>query len=169
MEEVGTGPLMEELGLDEATAQRVVDRCSEEAKIVAVEQEAKKAADAKAKAADKAALLALGNVAPEPVAEPIAPDAAATEAVAAEPAAAVEIDSDEKMPGSMEAVPGASAEVTVHNSQFPADAAELAPEEQAISGLESPEQRNQPAVEESETAALAEGRESAPGSAQGEV
>src|SRR5580693_1758478 len=48
MEEVGTGPLMEELGLDEATAQRVVDRCTEEAKIVAVEQEAKKAADAKA-------------------------------------------------------------------------------------------------------------------------
>jgi transcription termination/antitermination protein NusA len=35
MEEVGTGPLMEELGLDEATAQRVVDRCAEEAKLVA--------------------------------------------------------------------------------------------------------------------------------------
>ncbi len=68
LEEVGTGPLMEELGLDEETAQKVVDRCAEEAKIVAVEQEAKKVADASAKAkqaatvaADKAALLALGE------------------------------------------------------------------------------------------------------------
>src|SRR3954454_5655092 len=51
IEEVGSGPLMEELGLDEPTAQRVVDRCSAEAKIVAVEQEAKKKADAAAKAA----------------------------------------------------------------------------------------------------------------------
>ena len=60
IEEVGTGPLMEELGLDEATAQKVVDRCAEEAKIVAVEQEKKKAADAAAKAADRAALAASG-------------------------------------------------------------------------------------------------------------
>src|SRR3954451_20388043 len=44
IEEVGEAPLMEELGLDEATAQRIVDRCTDEAKIVAVEQEAKKAA-----------------------------------------------------------------------------------------------------------------------------
>src|SRR5947208_13380396 len=46
IEEVGTGPLMEELGLDEETAQKVVDRCAEEAKIVAVEQEKKKAEQA---------------------------------------------------------------------------------------------------------------------------
>src|SRR5687768_13044548 len=51
IEEVGTGPLMEELGLDEPTAQAIVDRCSSEAKIVAVEQEAKKKADQAAKAA----------------------------------------------------------------------------------------------------------------------
>src|SRR3954454_18948358 len=51
IEEVGIGPLMEELKLDEVLAQRIVDRCTEEAKIVAVEQEAKKAAEAKAKAA----------------------------------------------------------------------------------------------------------------------
>src|SRR5688572_8293816 len=54
IEEVGTGPLMEELGLDEETAQRVVDRCAEEAKIVAVEQEQQK----KAEAAEKAKLAA---------------------------------------------------------------------------------------------------------------
>jgi N utilization substance protein A len=96
MEEVGTGPLMEELGLDEPTAQKVVDRCSEEAKVVAVEQEAKKSADAKAKAADKAALLALGDAsasaeaprsaeaAPEPAAEAPATEAPAAKAPAAE-------------------------------------------------------------------------------------
>src|SRR5438552_4644321 len=60
IEEVGNGPLMEELGLSEETAQKVVERCAEEAKIVAVEQEQKKAADAKAKAADRAALEAAG-------------------------------------------------------------------------------------------------------------
>src|SRR5437762_1758143 len=60
IEEVGTGPLMEELGLDEATAQKVVDRCAEEAKIVAVEQEKKKSAEMAAKAADRAALQAAG-------------------------------------------------------------------------------------------------------------
>src|SRR5438270_1495045 len=58
IEEVGTGPLMEELGLEEALAQTIVDRCTEEAKLVAIEQEAKKAADARAKAADAAALAA---------------------------------------------------------------------------------------------------------------
>src|SRR5436190_16510491 len=57
IEEVGTGPLMEELQLSEELAQRIVDRCTEEAKIVAVEQEAKKAAEAKAKAANQAALM----------------------------------------------------------------------------------------------------------------
>src|SRR5437867_8117 len=55
IEEVGTGPLMEELGLDEELAQRIVDRCTEEAKIVAQEQEAKKAADAEARKASAAA------------------------------------------------------------------------------------------------------------------
>src|SRR3954453_13492465 len=54
IEEVGTGPLMEELGLDEEMAQRIVDRCAEEAKIVQVEQEAKK----KTEAAEKARLAA---------------------------------------------------------------------------------------------------------------
>src|SRR6059058_4088797 len=72
IEEVGTGPLMEEVGLEEAMAERVVNRCAEEAKIVAVEQEKKKAEQAKAHAAkiaagptpreaeDMAVLVALG-------------------------------------------------------------------------------------------------------------
>src|SRR3954465_4612429 len=49
IEEVGTGPLMEEVGLDEQMAERVVNRCADEAKIVAVEQEQKKAAQMAAK------------------------------------------------------------------------------------------------------------------------
>src|SRR5881394_2611187 len=60
IEEVGTGPLMEEVGLEEAMAEGVVSRCASEAKIVAVEQEKKKASDAAAKAADRAALEAAG-------------------------------------------------------------------------------------------------------------
>src|SRR3954469_9721237 len=56
IEEVGTGPLMEELGLTEEKAEEVVTKAAEEAKIVAAEQETKKAAEAKAKAADAAAL-----------------------------------------------------------------------------------------------------------------
>src|SRR2546421_6238408 len=55
IEEVGSGPLMEELGLDEPTAQKVVDRCADEAKIVAVEQEKKKAEQGKAHDAKNAA------------------------------------------------------------------------------------------------------------------
>jgi transcription antitermination factor NusA-like protein len=56
IEEVGAGPLMEELALEEELAERVVARCSEEAKIVAVEQEAKKKADAAKRIADRAAM-----------------------------------------------------------------------------------------------------------------
>src|SRR5918997_298830 len=74
VEEVSTPPLVEELQLPEELAQRIVDRCTEEAKIVAVEQEQKKAAEAKAKAAD-AALLAAGmkGVDAEAFANPLLP------------------------------------------------------------------------------------------------
>src|SRR5437016_955462 len=53
IEEVGVGPLMEEVGMDEALAIKVVEKCGEVAKVVAVEQAAKKALDAKAKATEK--------------------------------------------------------------------------------------------------------------------
>jgi N utilization substance protein A len=143
MEEVGTGPLMEELGLEESVAQLVCDKCSEVAKVVAVELEAKKAADARAKAADKAALVALGNAAPA-VAEPTEP-----------------AESD-RVGSAMEAVSGGSPETTVHAGQVAADDGELSPEEQAISGIETVADQKMPAEEESETAALAEGTVEAP-------
>src|SRR5215213_2909135 len=69
VEEVSTPPLVEELKLDEEFAQRIVDRCAEEAKLVVVEQEHKKAADAKAKAAlaaDRAAIFGTGGGQPAP-------------------------------------------------------------------------------------------------------
>src|SRR6266513_46962 len=55
IEEVGSGPLMEEVGLTEEMAERVINRCSEEAKIVAVEQEKKKAEQMSAQAAKASA------------------------------------------------------------------------------------------------------------------
>ncbi len=49
--EVGVGPLQGDLALDRETAERVVELCTEEAKVVAAEEEAKKAHDSAAKAA----------------------------------------------------------------------------------------------------------------------
>src|SRR5271154_1940178 len=92
LEEVGTGPLQEELGLDEAKAEQVVARCIEEAKIVAVEQEAKKSADIKAKAADREALMALAHASAD-----------------AGPAETVEAEVSNSTPSPLEATAGASA------------------------------------------------------------
>jgi N utilization substance protein A len=151
LEEVGVGPLMEELGLDEDMAQKVVDRCAEEAKIVAVEQEAKKVADASAKAkaaadlaADKAALLALGGTPSETPAE-----SAATETA----------------PGALEAAAGGSAETITHDQSAIATEDELSPEESAITGI--PKAAGDDGAEtldedEGTTAALAEGVEAPP-------
>ena len=147
LEEVGIGPLMEELGLDEPTAQKVVERCAEEAKIVAVEQEAKKIADASAKAADAAARAA---------------DKAALLALAESPAA--EAAAEAPMPGALEASAGASAEITVHKEKDQSNGEELAPEEEAIQGVAKPDDSAQPQAppDETDTAELADGRTSPP-------
>jgi N utilization substance protein A len=60
LEEVGAGPLMEDVGLDEETANSVITRCADEAKIVATEQAAKKAAESAARAADRKAAAGAG-------------------------------------------------------------------------------------------------------------
>lgn len=49
IEEVGTAPLVEELGLSQETAEKIVEVCASEAKVVAAEADAKKAAEAAAK------------------------------------------------------------------------------------------------------------------------
>jgi transcription termination/antitermination protein NusA len=162
IEEVGTGPLMEELGLDEGMAERVVERCAGEAKIVATEQEAKKAAEAKAKAADRA-LLEAGRkgVDGEAFANPLLPQNAEAAVKSANEAGDVVEEEDGGSPGTLagplEATEGFAPEVTTHKMDEDRTDEELSPEEQAISGIEhAPADLRQD--EEEEGAALAEGR-----------
>jgi len=154
IEEVGTGPLMEELGLTEEVAQTVVEKCAEEAKIVASEQEAKRAAEASAKASGG------GTNALE--------RALAGEAVAPPEETAADTDAANRMPGAMEAAEGGAPETVTHAEPSIADSDELSPEETAVHP-ENPSdvaveagQQAIPDDENSEVAALAEGRTSPP-------
>ncbi len=150
IEEVGIEPLIEELGLDEATAEKVIERCSAEAKIVAVEQEKKKAAAALAKAAagevrdaqDEAVLRALGLRGGD--------ETTKEEGVLEETGA--------RMPGPMESTDGGSPETTVHGVVEHGASEELSPEEQAVQGT-VPGSGRVSGNEVDDTAALAEGRE----------
>jgi N utilization substance protein A len=168
IEEVGAGPLMEELGFEEPKATEVVTRCAEEAKIVAVEQEAKKATEASAKAKDRAALAASGG-------RDGSGDSAAARAFAdalqipqskdapvEEPAAdfAEGSNGSGTMPGPMEAAEGGAPETVTHAATAFASADELSPEEEAIQGIgESPDPNHKELPDENEeAAALAEGR-----------
>lgn len=162
LEEVGVEPLVEDVGLDPAVAKRVVERCSAEAKIVAVEQAAKKEADAKAKisgaaSADKL-LAALQGAGEEP---------ASASATADEPAAeeAVE-DASDSNPGALEAGGGGSPEVVPHSFQVLSEdeASDLSPEEAAIKGnvTNGVKARKEPEDESQQPAELAEGRTAPP-------
>jgi N utilization substance protein A len=159
IEEVGIEPLMEELGLDEPTAEKVVEKCGSEARIVAVEQEKKKAQVAMAKAAatevrdaqDDAVMRALGlrGGGPEPA-------KVGEENVGDNDAA--------KMPGPLESVEGGAPETIVHGAVDVDVAGDLSPEEQAIQGTVPDNGKTsvnaQAAVDEMDvTAALAEGRD----------
>lgn len=189
IEEVGAEPLMEELSLEEATAKQIVERCAAEAKIVAVEQEQKKAQAASAKASatdvrdaqDEAVLRALGlrgvdaeagNVsAPQPKATREPGGADAESQAAAEDEAAGE--AVPRMPGAMESTDGASPEVTVHK-ELPAISSEeeLSPEEQAVQGSHpaggGDQDRKEYIDEDADTAALVEGRAQPPKSHRNE-
>jgi N utilization substance protein A len=136
IEEVGTGPLMEELGLEEEFAEKVVGKCASEAKIVAAEQEAKKSAEAKKKAADKAAFEGgVRSASAEPSVNPLlagtvsASLEAASEGTAEESAAL-----SDRVPDGMEAAAGGSPETIVHNEKSFASNDELSVEEQAVHG-----------------------------------
>ncbi len=139
IEEVGMQPLIDELGLDEATAERVVSRCVEEARIVQVEQEAKKAAEAAQRHASAKA---------EPTVNPLLVSMGEAEPT---------VDTS-TLPGGLEATPGAAPEITTHKEVAIANQEDLSPEERAIHAFAStrPENGGGP-KEESETAALAEG------------
>src|SRR3954470_19788815 len=150
IEEVGAGPLMEDLGLDEETAQKVVDRCSDEAKIVAVEQEAKKKADQAAKAASFAAMGSAFTGIGGPLNPTGEPGSRGVDAVAfanpllppghrpLEPGEEIAADqtgdpdqSGSTMPGAMEATEGMAPEISTHSSDAMASSDELSIEEQA--------------------------------------
>jgi N utilization substance protein A len=139
VEEVGVDPLVEEIGMAQETAEKVHALCAAEAKVVAVEQEAKKAADslarakASAQASSQAALAALAGAGTEPA----------------------EAEASDSMPAAMEAAPGAP-ETTVHAEGTRASGDELSPEEQAVQGLQRVEGKS--VAEDETTAALAEGR-----------
>src|SRR6185436_2774616 len=110
-------PLMEDLGLDEATATVVVERCAEEAKIVAVEQEEKKKRDAVAKASATAALgsaAALADAGTRGIdgvafANPLLPQPESA-AVRTDELADATADTSSSMPGALETTPGSASE-----------------------------------------------------------
>jgi N utilization substance protein A len=152
IEEVGTGPLMEELGLGEEVAQKIVNRCAEEAKLVAVEQEAKRAADASAKAAQPARPNALEM-------------ALAGGAGSSVEDASTEAPTGDTLPGPTESVAGGAPETVTHSEHAVSNGDELSPEEQAMhiagSDDDSPGDGKDYA-DDDDTAALAEGRTAPP-------
>ncbi|HEY2416126.1 MAG TPA: transcription termination factor NusA [Pirellulaceae bacterium] len=170
IDEVGAGPLQEELGLEEATAVQAVERCAAEAKIVAVEQEVKKAAEAKAKAADRSAMLNASRSASAQAGAEASPFSAALAASNGEEAAAAAAAADADaaaatMPGAMESAAGGAPEVITHEERIGSSTDDLSPEERAISGLGEASDAGQTREfedEDAETAALAEGRAEPP-------
>jgi N utilization substance protein A len=184
IEEVGTGPLMEELGLDEETAQRVVDRCAEEAKIVAVEQEEKKKLDAAKRMADRAAADAaaaadraafegagLRGVDAEAFANPLLPQNAAA-AVTTDEVADANGNPADRMPSADESSEGGAPETQTHKIETLGEESEMSPEEQAMrlpgSDADAADaadaDRKDFADEDTDTAKLAEGRAEPPAS-----
>jgi len=163
IEEVGIGPLMEEVGLSEDVAQNVIDRCAEEAKIVQKEQEQKKADEAKAKAAGfsasaKATDSATSGGAVNPF-NPLLQGSVASDEPAGD---GIATESPGTLAGAMEATEGLAAEITTHSEASNADGSELSPEEQAVQvpggAIEGDADRKEFADDDSDAAALAEGR-----------
>ncbi len=149
IDEVGAGPLIEEVGMPEAVADITVEKCAEMAKIVASEQEAKKAADARAKA----------QAGSNPFALPFGGSAPAAPAVEEVASLAEASDGEGHMPGPLEAAEGSAPEVIVHEElpEALSDGEELSPEEMAVAGVEEV-QGGEPGDEDTDVAALAEGR-----------
>jgi N utilization substance protein A len=162
IEEVGTGPLIEEAGLSEELAQKVLARCTEEARLVAVEQETKRLEQAAAAARpverdprDDAVLAALGL-------GPMVPRRARSE----EPESPDESPQVDRLPDPLQTADGGAPETTVHR-EAPVVTEDLSPEEQAVQGLP---QADPPGTGRSDDAAdpaaLVEGREAPPAGSQ---
>jgi N utilization substance protein A len=166
--EVGAGPLMEELGIEESVAEAAVLKCESEAKIVAIETEKKKAEAARAKATgsgpnDLAALMGLKGV--DGVAGQPAGPRAIQEGMADTIEAAIAeggLDGADRMPGALESSDGGAPEVTVHSEKaFRDGQSDLSPEEEAMhvtTDGPSDGERRVKSDEDDAAAALAEGR-----------
>jgi N utilization substance protein A len=170
IEEVGVGPLMEELGLTEEVATTVVERCASEAKIVQVEQEKKKA-DA---AAAKAAGIAAGTILPGDYGRRAASDGGSSNPLLQRSASSDPFGIDKvkdgdgtleaspaTLAGPFEATEGLAPEITTHSSDALANAEDLSPEEQAVQIPDSQaggSSQRMPEDENEDAAALAEGR-----------
>ena len=164
IEEVGEQPLMDELEVEYELAERMVDVCTEEAKIVVKEQEAKKKAEAEAKAAGLqgatgARNALLGNLPPGGGAADnplLAAASRGVDAVAGNPtpplgeasseresetgaagnlSARDDEDPTEHTPGPNEHVEGYAPEIVTHDERAAVGSEdELSPEERAIHG-----------------------------------
>ncbi len=187
IEEVDIGPLMEEVGMEEEVAEECVNYCIEEAKIVAKETEAKKKAE---EAAKSSAGSIFGEPAPassaggtgsatagrqegELSAGSAAEDAPYGSASSTEddevddPAEEDEEQESSRVPGPLEATNGGSPETQTHSEHMVAgDSEDLSPEEQAlhIETDDSPNHVKEREIDSEDTqeAALAEGREAPP-------
>lgn len=161
IEEVGTGPLMEELGLDEALAQVAVEKCAAEAKVVATEQEAKKAAEAARKAADRSAFETAGGTEGTAFANPLLQGSTPGAVGEDNGEGADDQAAGDHVPGAMESAAGGAPEVVVHDQAAITNGDELSPEEKAVQGIDR-SASGAPADDEQDTAGLAEGRTQPP-------
>ncbi|WP_428939170.1 transcription termination factor NusA [Fontivita pretiosa] len=171
IEEVGTGPLVEEVGMSQELAEKVMQRCIEEAKLVTAEQEQKKAAEAAQKKADAKALAEAGSRGVDAVAfaNPLLQQAPISEESATE---AVDAGGDGRLPAALQATEGVAPEISTHaEGSAGMGASELSPEERAIQGIHaSPggEDNRKGFEENGQIVELAEGRDSPPASRRDE-
>jgi hypothetical protein len=158
----------------------LITRCSEEAKIVAVEQIAKKAADAVARAADRKALANAGLLgggggaafagngssgSAQAFANPLLPQTPETVVKQEDENGDLgdrDLNTADRTPDAMEATVGISSELVTHAAKSFAAGSELSPEEKAIHGVDVPEgdeaSKELADDEDDNAAALAEGR-----------
>ncbi len=167
IEEVGIGPLMEEVGLSEEVSQQVIDLCAEEAKIVQKETEEKKAAEAAAKAkgfgpVGSASASATDAATSGGAINPFNPLLQGVVSEDDRQGDGIAMESPGTLAGAMESTEGLAPEITTHSEHSIENGSELSPEEQAVqvpgSANDGDAERKEFTDEDSDAAALAEGR-----------
>jgi N utilization substance protein A len=156
--EVGEEPLMKDVGMSEELAAAVVSRCTDEAKLVEAEQQAKKAAEAHAKAAAAAGI-------PLELPSSVSAGGAAAEEVGHDSDETDTEPRSEHLPDANEDTPGFAPEITTHDESSLLKGRPQSPEEAAVhapAGMRTSETSPSPRPEDEneEMARLAEGRPS---------